>query len=159
MRQEKKKKLAPSPPSFSCPICSLLLSTFFHVSCWYSPFPKDYFHWSLPPSPRQSCTELCVARGEIVLCYWAHSLPFAGFSFQHPKMLGPSLAYKSTLGLTFSAYEKCTCWLLIEFNCCIFQNFFSSLPSPSWCYWLALKIIASTYLKIVLKINFYFLFF
>jgi len=33
------------------------------------PFPKDYFHWSLPPSPRQSRTELCVARGEIVLCY------------------------------------------------------------------------------------------
>ena len=74
-------------------------------------------------------------------------------------MLEPSLAHKSTLGLTFSAYEKCTRWLLMEFNCCIFQNFLSSLPSPSWCYWLALKIIASNYLKIVLKIHFYFIFF
>ena len=139
MRQGKKKK-----KNWPLPHCLPLVPFAFFYCLYFSTCLADPLSFQriistgLCCQVPNNCVQSCVLLEARLFCAAEHILcPSQGFHSNTPRCW--SLAHKSTLGLTFSVFVKCTCRLLMEFNCCIFQNFLSSLPSPGWCYWLAPK--------------------
>lgn len=84
----------PIPDRLSLVLFALFFCLFFFplMFCWFSSFPKNYFHCFLLPSPQTIMhTYLCVARGEknAFAAVWTFC-SLQSFRFQYPKLLEPS---------------------------------------------------------------------